>query len=80
MYKEIADFGDFQVVETQTGIDLISLDRTYHIPDEKKIVEVEKRDKRKKKKREEDQTAFTVVMFTMIFMMWMIVYWVMFGY
>lgn len=80
MYKEIADFGDFQVVETHTGIDLIGFNKTYHIPDEGKIEEIKRIDKKRKRKKSEEQTAFTVVMFSMIFMIWMIVYWICFGY
>ena len=74
--KVLADFGDFQVVETVKSIDLIDISRRYQMvsmPEEKQ----------KKKRRYEitdNGTAYMVVGCMFVVVLCAVVHWICFGY
>lgn len=74
--KVLADFGDFQVVETVKSIDLIDISRRYQmvsIPEEKP--------KRKRRCEITDNgTAYMVVVCMFMFILCAVVHWICFGY
>lgn len=76
--KVLADFGDFQIVETVKSIDLIDISRRYqmvsvNIPGEKP--------KRKRRYEITDNgTAYMVVICMFMFILCAVVHWIYFGY
>ena len=77
MYRVLADFGDFEVVETQTGIDLIDINHVYHFSDKndggnKKI--------KKRKNDKEDIGAYTACFISFLTILLFITKWLLFGY
>lgn len=73
--KVLADFGDFQVVETIKSIDLIDISKRYQmvsIPEEKP--------KRKKYGITDNGTAYMVVACAVMFILCAVVHWICFGY
>ena len=82
--KVIADFGDFQVVETGIGIDLIDISPVYHryniYVDPEKYNRINRNKKRKKEKDEEEQGAYLACFMTLAVMLLFIIKWLLFGY
>nr|DAP47641.1 MAG TPA: hypothetical protein [Caudoviricetes sp.] len=54
MQRVIADFGDFQVVESKTGIDLIDIRRSYKLEEYKEM-------KKRKNNRERKEIVYTIL-------------------
>lgn len=52
--KVLADFGDFQVVESKTGIDLIDIRRSYKLEEYKEM-------KKRKNNRERKEIVYTIL-------------------
>lgn len=74
--KVLADFGDFQVVETIKSIDLIDISRRYQM-----VSMPEDKPKRKRRYEITDNgTAYMVVICMFIFILCAVVHWICFGY
>lgn len=74
--KVLADFGDFQVVETIKSIDLIDISRRYQI-----VSMPEEKPKRKRRYEITDnRTAYMVVACMFMFVLCAVVHWICFGY
>lgn len=82
--KVIADFGDFQVVETGIGIDLVDISPVYHryniYVDPGKYNKTVRNKKRKRKMDEEEQSAYLACAITFAATMFFIIKWLLFGY
>ena len=76
----LADFGDFQVVETKNGIDLIDITKAYHMIDEVEFKEIPKKTKKKRREMTDDQTAYMVIAYMFIVILSGIIWWIYFGY
>ena len=74
--KVLADFGDFQVVETIKSIDLIDISRRYQM-----VNIVEEKPKRKRRYEIADnRTAYMVIVCMFVVVLCAVVHWVCFGY
>lgn len=74
--KVLADFGDFQVVETIKSIDLIDISRGYQM-----VSMVEEKPKRKRRYEITDNgTAYIVVVCMFMVVLCTVVHWICFGY
>lgn len=74
--KVLADFGDFQVVETIKSIDLIDISRRYQ------MVNIAKEKPKRKRKHEitDNGTAYMVVVCMFMVVLCAVVHWICFGY
>lgn len=76
--KVLADFGDFQVVETVKSIDLIDISRRYQ------MVSVSMPEEKPKRKRRyeitDNGTAYMVVGCMFVVVLCAVVHWICFGY
>lgn len=74
--KVLADFGDFQVVETIKSIDLIDISRRYQM-----VSMPEEKPKRKRRYEITDNgTAYMVVGCMFVVVLCAVVHWICFGY
>lgn len=72
--KVLADFGDFQVVETIKSIDLIDISRRYQM-----VSMVEEKPKRRYEITD-NGTAYIVVVCMFMVVLCTVVHWICFGY
>lgn len=74
--KVLADFGDFQVVETVKSIDLIDISRRYQMVS---MLE-EKQNKKRRYEITDNGTAYMVVGCMFVVVLCAVVHWICFGY